>query len=150
MQTTLIAEMMIREKHGIPENWKAFQFECLGNPTSILRMKGGVAPPKKTGKNKGRPNYAKAERVVEDYITFASIEEWGENYEKTTGICNECMGEGKVMQSWHYINGTTYRPCTRCNGTGRISNVKAVVRRERSERRHHQRLVRFLIIPIAS
>jgi hypothetical protein len=126
MQNVAIAEIMVREKFGLPPEWKAVEFECLprSGPTAVLRMRGGVYPPKKSGINKGRPNYRNGIREIEDYISFRDLEEYGERWQRETGNCNECMGSGQVLKSWHHIHGTTFKPCSKCRGTGKIDATK--------------------------
>ena len=36
-----------------------------------------------------------------------------------TGKCPECAGEGKTVAQVSAANGTTYRQCFKCKGTGK-------------------------------
>ena len=40
---------------------------------------------------------------------------WGER----TGNCVPCTGSGRQFVRWDHIEGTTWRPCTACAGSGR-------------------------------
>jgi DnaJ-class molecular chaperone len=49
-------------------------------------------------------------------------------------ICPRCHGTGQGYYQWQYAEGASFggvRPCTLCNGSGRVRHVKRVYRERR-------------------
>ncbi|MCM2310305.1 MAG: hypothetical protein NDI84_02780 [Steroidobacteraceae bacterium] len=118
-----------REILGMPPEWGGYQFEAIGRSSvstqaKLLRVKGAVAPLTTKGKNKGRPNWRKADKATEReaFFTPAEHDEWCRQWEIRTGNCSQCMGKGEVFARWHVTEGTTYKPCKACDATGKAHN----------------------------
>ena len=116
-----------RELVSMPKEWricviKALRGSVVDAPTGITQVDGVVCPDITRGKNKGLPNWAKRDKSTERavYITDTQHAAWCKAWSEKTGKCVECVGRGQIMASWHHINGTTYKPCSACAGTGEV------------------------------
>jgi hypothetical protein len=71
---------------------------------------------KTKGKNKGRTKWGKDRHkaLVMDIEINVELEKW----EKETGKCCKCGGDGQEWAGWHRDTGNSYRDCTRCGTTG--------------------------------
>lgn len=115
----MLLETHARELAGASEKWSAYEYQCLppGGETKCYRLKGAVAPLKKSGKAHDWRKKDKA-TVKEVWITVVEHQEWLKAWEKKTGKCTNCEGEGKTLASAS-IHGCTYRECSQCKGTGK-------------------------------
>jgi len=114
-------EIVARSKLGQPPEWRAFHFmrldECKTETPDFL-VKGGVPRLKRSGPKKGEQTWDGVD-VTQCAVTTAEIEAAKIQYQQTTGNCWCCQGLGQVFQSWHHIEGTKYKTCPRCRGTGK-------------------------------
>jgi len=102
-------------KSGIP-GWKAFRWQAAG-PDSIVTGSVPVGTYSR-GPRKGEPKFkGKGTMVV---VTRAEKESAATAYEAETGRCWNCKGTGQVVRKISKVEGTTYRPCVRCGGSGRV------------------------------
>jgi DnaJ-class molecular chaperone len=49
-------------------------------------------------------------------------------------VCPRCHGTGQGYYQWDYTDGASFggvRPCSLCNGTGRVRHIKRVYRQRR-------------------
>ena len=119
-----------KELLGMPPEWDGYEFEAIGRTvnqeTKLLRVKGAIAPPITKGERKGRPNWRKLDKSTEReaFFTPAEHDEWCRKWEQKTGLCAECTGKGEVFSSWKAGEGTTFKPCKVCGGTGKTPNAK--------------------------
>lgn len=114
-------EMRLAEaKLGI-DGWKAYQWSATdGGKDSIVKgcvPSGVYAKGPRKGLPKFRPATPGTERVV--VITEAEMIAAAEAYE-VNGTCWDCKGTGKTSAGWSKAEGTEYRKCTRCDGSGRV------------------------------
>jgi hypothetical protein len=84
-----------------------------------VRVEIADVPPCKTGPRRGRPNWRRATNRQVRLLSSADLDELAAAWGERTGNCVPCTGSGQQFVSWHHIEGTTYRPCTACAGTGR-------------------------------
>jgi len=116
-------------KANMGDEWEPYQWQMLpiGGPYELAEITGSVAPLTTKGKRKGQHNWDKMDRSTKKtvYVTIAENAAFVERWQNETGLCANCEGKGKTMQSWHHINGVTYRECGQCGGTGNFtSNTK--------------------------
>lgn len=111
-------------KSGV-EGWEPFKYEMIGKDSLIT---GGVPRILTKGPRKGRKTWDGAGTAV--VVTKDEVEAEAARYTAETGNCATCYGEGKVFASWHHIEGTTYRECNVCTGTGKApqGEVKGILK----------------------
>ena len=123
MAATDLLEQQAREKAGMPDTWHVWLWENIGPPGKcvVRKLTGVIAPPFASGPRKGRPNYAKKDKTTEReiYITPDEESDWKACWSKKTGLCYRCAGNGKLPWRSSRENGTEYRECSDCNGTGK-------------------------------
>ena len=77
---------------------------------------------KKSGADKGGTTW----RGVTMRDCIVTRDEWHAEraaYEAETGACRECFGTGQYAFGWSVDTGLRYRACSRCNATGKASEV---------------------------
>lgn len=117
-----------REKIGAQPEWKLFHWECFPHTgeTIYVQITGAVCLEKfKSGKRKGFTNWRKlipeTRRTV--VLPILQHEQWELEWEKETGFCKQCTGAGDTFKSWSVTEGTKYRQCSRCAGSGKAPPV---------------------------
>ena len=70
------------------------------------------------GPRKGQRKAVKGSDVFE-FVTREDVDRAQRDYEKATGLCGRCK-EGQESFGWSEKDGTRYRPCVRCRGTGKM------------------------------
>lgn len=111
-------EDIARRKLGVGADWRWCKSEVIGvYGHGDFLLTGGVPRQLKSGPRKGKNTWAgaKLDRCV---VTKAEIVAEQIAYESTTGACHRCLGEKQAIQSMSQ-DGTTYRECSRCAGTGK-------------------------------
>jgi len=101
------------EKSGI-EGWVPFRYELIGKNDTI--MTGGVPRVLTRGPNKGERRWDGPRTQVA--VTQVEIDAAMARYEAETGNCAECEGTKQTVAGWSASEGTRYRECVRCHGTG--------------------------------
>lgn len=74
---------------------------------------------KQSGKNKGKRGWRGKERTA--FVTYAEEIAERVSWEKSTGKCSTCGGDGKEICGWSVESGQKYRECKRCNGSGQAN-----------------------------
>src|SRR5262249_42784812 len=112
-----------REKYNLPPEWEWFKLEAIGpiNGPRDIMITGAVAPLKISGKYKGQHDWKKRDKSTEVrcVITEAEHTAFCLRFEAKTGSCFQCKGIGQQVTGWSSTEGTTYRTCTRCGGSGK-------------------------------
>ena len=122
MHTWAMCELAARRRGGLGEDWTIFSAEVLPhgwNPQAakVYRVGIGIARPITRGPRKGQPTWDGPRR--EDWIPESDLEAEARTYERETGNCCSCLGDGKELVRWSVDEGSEYRPCRDCNGTGK-------------------------------
>jgi hypothetical protein len=120
-----------RESLGMPPEWEVYAMECGPEERLIARqeplyykVKGAVAPFKTRGPNARKCRaWDKRDKATDKTFVCspAEHEAWSQAWSERTGLCTECAGAAQVLQSWSATDGTTYRPCNKCNATGKAA-----------------------------
>lgn len=121
-------DIFAREKSGLPK-FEITEWKCLpsGGPYTHIQLSGAVYPVIKTrGPRKGHPDYQKPETGTRKTYILSNEEwdNWTATWQSQTGKCRKCVGRGDVMESWSAADGTKYKPCPACGGTGITNGVK--------------------------
>lgn len=105
-------EAIAKRKAGDIDGWEWGDVRAAGDD---LIVRGGVPNP--------GPRFRKWKGVqlTEVVVTKAEEQAEYERYERETGGCGECFGEGQVLADWHRETGKEYRPCPVCGGTGKAN-----------------------------
>jgi hypothetical protein len=101
------------QKCQIP-GWKAFAWEKAGTDSVVT----GSVPTGtyKSGPRKGDLKFTGPKSKI--VVTKVEIEATAAAYESSTGKCWNCQGTGQTWAGWSKDNGTRYKTCSRCKGTG--------------------------------
>lgn len=121
MSTELPSHMDVvaMRKAGI-EGWSPFKYQLIGDDSVIT---GGIPRIITRGPRKGRKTWdGEGTSVV---VTRAEVEAEAQRFASETGKCSRCYGKGEVFHSWHHKEGTTYRQCSSCAGTGVVERVQS-------------------------
>jgi len=51
-------------------------------------------------------------------VTKQEVDKEKIKFEKKSGLCSECIGQGQVLAGWDNKIGNTYKACLKCCGTG--------------------------------
>lgn len=108
-------DKIAQRKSGI-EEWEACSWEKLDGDDCLVT--GGIPRLIKSGKNKGRKTWRDSSITI-FCVTKEELSDERKRYEKETGLCSYCFGDGKTIKSWNVKTGTEYKDCNNCNGTGK-------------------------------
>lgn len=115
-------DVVARKKLGQPQEWRWCKFEAIGDTDDCL-VEGGVPRLLQKGKNKGRPTWRDSV-LSKCVVTRSEMDQAKADYETETGKCNECAGSGQRYVGWSRDTGKRFRPCVRCNATGKAPGVQ--------------------------
>lgn len=118
--------LALRGKYPIPEGWAIYSWERknFGKPTEYIEFKGAICTEIfKRGPRKGRKNWAKRTHEMSLPMTHAELEAACEQWSKATGLCYHCVGNGTAWAGWNAAAGNIYKPCKRCDATGKIGGA---------------------------
>ena len=115
---------LIAKHRGCPDGWRWVNVKAVGESRKegAVIANGAVYPEKyKSGKRKGATNYGKPTPGTERelLVTFADLDAFQEQWERDNSSCRDCGGSKETLASSHVNGAKTYRPCSRCNATGR-------------------------------
>lgn len=112
-------EIHAREALGKPPEWKLTTYQSLpmdSRESTHFQLTGSI-PSKvlfKSGPNKGKPNWKFS--TDKETVIFSRDDHraWEDAWEKRTGSCRDCGGDGQALSGYSSATGDRYRPCTRC------------------------------------
>lgn len=104
-------EAVAKRKAWNIDGWEICTWEATDN--NDLIVEGGI--PAVTPK--GRKHWDEDE-LLKVVVTEAEAAAEQERYERETGNCGECMGKAEVFAFWSATEGTQYRTCPACQGSG--------------------------------
>jgi hypothetical protein len=111
-----------RRVHGLPDEWEPRIYQVLGDARQTLgyRLTGAVPVGViSRGLRKGRPKWPPRGQLQEVIITPADLAAATAEWVSATGLCPRCGGEGRTVWRVSVDNGTEYRTCKACGGTGK-------------------------------
>ncbi len=98
--------------------WLPCIFEWITDDTMLV--KGGVP----IGAKNGRPRWGPKKSLTTVAISKRDIADEEERFEKETGKCAACEGKGEVVYSFSVTEGTKYRQCDKCKGSGKAAGAE--------------------------
>lgn len=107
--------VVAKRKVGGGDGWEWCSSEAVGRDFLI---KGGVPTIVTRGKAKGRKRW-KGVPLDRALVSRDEFDAEAARYEAETGNCRECRGAGKTAYRWSKDEGTSYRECRSCGGTGK-------------------------------
>ena len=127
--------MAARQVHGLPDDWEPCVYRALLSSISTIgysptgavlvetigySLTGAVPVGVITrGPRKGRPKWPPRSQMREVIITPTHVAAATAEWVAATGLCPRCGGEGRIAWRVSTANGTEYRPCKACGGTGK-------------------------------
>jgi hypothetical protein len=110
---------LIAKERGMPEGWQWFQLDAIHDGTLVTGAACNVVF--KRGPRKGTPNWDKRDRTTEAKLSIAvaEISERMLLWERETGQCSRCGGDGQELAGWCVAEGHKTRTCGRCDGSGK-------------------------------
>ena len=123
MTTPDIHAITARRVHGLPDDWQPRIYGCLDRGLGFY-LRGAV--PIGTisrGPRKGRLKWPPLGQLQKVVITPDEVRQTRIQWENETGLCSYCGGSGQQVKSVG-INGTTYRTCISCDGSGKALHLR--------------------------
>lgn len=136
--TLSVIEQGLKRLHSLPDDFEFFHWEVLQRSPMLLKLTGGICPAKR--KNKRHLTLLhyhewKARDKAQDqtfYVLGEQEQRFIDQYTQETGNCPKCQGQRVEVQSCGVLKAlpirddgegsyTTYRTCSKCNGTGRAA-----------------------------
>ena len=112
-----------RRVHGLPDDWQPRIYGCLDRDLGFY-LRGAVpVGTYSRGPRKGRPKFPPLGQLQRVVITQEEVLQTQIQWEHETGLCCRCGGSGQQVKSTG-INGTTYRTCIQCDGTGEALHLR--------------------------
>lgn len=114
--------ILARKKLSLDESWQLDYFKFIESDSYLLGMRKTRLLTR--GKRKGervwkdaKGRYLSEERQT--VVTKREIERAEESFEKKTGCCHRCGGDGQDLVGVSVERGRYYGTCKRCSGTGK-------------------------------
>ena len=111
-----------RRVHNLPDDWHPRIYGCLDRDLGFYLVGAVPIGTYSRGPRKGRPKLPPLRELQRVVITPKEVQETREQWERETGMCHRCGGSGEVVAIVSR-DGTTYRPCSLCNGTGKANHL---------------------------
>ncbi len=112
--------MTAHRMNALPEGWRWFAIDAHDKPEDFVELQGavpiGVA---KSGKRKGEPIWPPRKECQKLWIRIGDRDETMRLWEVETGKCSPCSGIGTEWAGWSATEGSRFRECRKCSGTGK-------------------------------
>lgn len=105
--------------YGKPKEWAWCSLDAMDVPPGFVKVTGAVpSGVVKSGARKGRPKFPKELETI--WMKHSDIAGVKADWERETGRCCECWGTGGTVVSASVSEGTRYRRCRKCGGSGNM------------------------------
>jgi len=103
--------------HGMPNGWRWAKVNSHNKPEDYILVEGGVLTVWKRGPRKGTPRWpVKLDSI---WMRRGEINQVSDEWERETGQCHRCGGDGQESVGWNKETGRKLRECRRCKGSGK-------------------------------
>ena len=109
--------------YSLPADWKPIVYECLDRGLGYCLTGAVPIGTYVRGPRRGRPKFPPKGQWQRVVITPDEAKEARDWWEHKTGFCGHCGGSGEWVKSAG-VNGTTYRECVHCGGTGMAKHLR--------------------------
>lgn len=80
----------------------------------------------KSGPRRGQPRFPPRSQCRRVIVTRQDVADARARWEAETGRCSHCGGEGQEAIGWSAAEGTRYRTCRACSGTGKPVQINPI------------------------
>lgn len=113
-----------RRVHNLPDDWQPRIYGCLDRDLGFY-LRGAVPiGTYSRGPRKGHPKFPPLGQLQRVVITTDEVRQERIRWEHETGLCVRCGGAGETVRSISIQNGTTYRQCNECEGSGKALHLR--------------------------
>lgn len=105
-----------KELLGLKRGWKFTAAICLPRNSNVIKS---IQITLKHKNPLGGDDFATTQFTPDEH------EQWCCLWEVRTGKCRECEGEGREWVGWSAAAGSRYRPCVKCQATGKAIATEA-------------------------
>ena len=106
--------------YAVAEGWKWCKLDRLNKPADFIEVQGAVPVGVfKQGKRKGCLKWPRQLETI--WMRQSDVDRVRTEWERENGKCSSCEGSCEETASAELVDGylrRTYRPCSRCKGTG--------------------------------
>ncbi len=106
-----------RKLHPLPDGWEICKWERMGPDATLFS--GCVPGVFASGPRKGQKKWGPITR--ECIVTDAEADAEASRFEAETGLCHSCGGDGQEWAGWSAVEGSKFRTCRRCTGSGHVA-----------------------------
>lgn len=120
-------DIIIKRKLKLDDQWKITSWQRV-DPDGFLVAIGKYRKIMR-GKRKGQDTWTDTKgsplsERKQSFITLSEIEQEEKNWEKATGKCSQCGGDGQQLVGFSVVDGSIYDTCRKCNGSGDPNSIK--------------------------
>ena len=113
-------QLTAEKRYNVPSGWKWCFLNVHNIPKEYVEVKGAVPiGVYKSGPAKGRPKFPRTADLLTIWMKQTDIDAVAIEWESENDACHKCEGKGESQFSWSRTDGSQYRKCTHCNGTGK-------------------------------
>ena len=113
-----------RKVHNLPASWQPVIYGCLDRGLGFYLIGAVPIGTFSRGPRKGQPKFPPKNKLQQVVISADEKKQAQIEWEIETGFCSHCGGSGKQVKSISIKEGTTYRDCVACNGTGKPLHLR--------------------------
>lgn len=117
MTTPDILSLAAQHRHELPSEWRWRSSDALDGGFLLA----GASPigTFQRGPRKDQPKFPPRSQYRRVIITDQDVADARARWEQETGRCSHCGGTSQEAIGWSAAEGTRYRTCRACSGTGK-------------------------------